>query len=300
MHFDIVAHSLALVLVAGLALPAGAIPPTSGPAGPAPTVGAADTVKAQVARALELIKTEKYDAAIALLDSVILTRPDLLKVRLLRAKALAKNGNLDRAEVDLQAVQKVSPDLPACKTLAQLIADARASQTVVMVGSNKYSEWERFWKIDGKTAFTLAAFKAPEGVTAFYFPARPSDAAELEPWRAEADAEIFFLRAVLLKGAADQADLALPGATEHKVDQVPFLILVDAEGKELARGTPDACKEKLEAVRKEAKERIAARAPKRASQAEPIAKEDFSTSDAPIESIAASGWTNIIMVTSPG
>jgi hypothetical protein len=127
---------------------------------------------------------------------------------------------------------------------------------VAAEGPPGYSREDRVFTISGKTTFSLKDYQGPDGFTIFYVPAMPGDRTETNPYMSDSAREhLYFLRLIDLSGAGGRPDLSLPAAKDLKITAVPHLIVVDPAGKEVARGDPYALEDRMDQIRKEAREK---------------------------------------------
>jgi hypothetical protein len=216
------------------------------------------------------------------------------KVRFLRAKVRYRLTKYEEAQEDAEQVLKELPDIKGGKELlAKIREHVKPPSVTIIGGAAKYSEWQWSWTIPGDKSFAVADYRGGEGHTLFYWAARPGERDEVEKLELDAsDQRLYFLRIVSLKGADGKADLRLPAATEHKVMALPYMLLVDGAGTEVARGKPDEVTPKLDAIKKVKKEA--------AAPSDPVTHVDFAQNTGGPETLGRAGYTTVVMVSSPG
>jgi hypothetical protein len=258
-----------------------------------PSPPSADRVKAALSRALELAKANRDADAEALLDKILKVQPALTSARFLRSKVRFRLKKFEDAETDAVAVLKEAPATTGITPLLEKIRENIKPVTVTLVGgASKYSEWQWSWTIDGTKSVKLEEYKGAEGYTLFYWPSRPEVKADFEKLERESSNDhLYFLRVIALKHPGGFADLKLPGATEHGLTTAPYMMWMDESGKIVAKGKPEEVQPKIDEFTKAKKE---ANAP-----VELLSKVDVSASTPAVEAAARSGYTTIVMVTSP-
>lgn len=251
-----------------------------------------DKVRAALAKALELAKANRDADAAALLDKILKASPKLASARLLRAKVLYRLKRFEDAEADAALLAKEAPGTPGISELLARIREHIKPVTVTVVGGKqKYSEWVWSWSIDGSKSFKLEDFKGAQGYTLFFWPSRPDVQVDWDKLEADASSNLYFLRVILLRGEADTANLYLPGAKDFGITAAPYMMWMDETGKVVAKGEVKEVLPKIDEFKKAKKDA--------ATPVELISKVDVSTEVPKVDSYAKTGWTTIVMVTSP-
>ena len=274
---------LRAVLLAGLLCATPVL--AAAPATAAHATPAAPRAHDELLRAVELGKQGKVPEALAIVDPILNAHPTATKVRLLRAKLRVKAKDFDGAEEDLAQVAKEAPDnQPVKALLAEVRTHITPRSVTVIGGAQTYSEWVWSWKCPADKKFELVEYKGGSGHTLFYWPAKPGDPSETARFDADAGDQLYFLRVIELK-APDPAG---------GVKALPWMVLMDPTGAQVASGAPADVQPKLDEIKKVAK---AAKAT--AAKVDPVSKQDFST-DTNVEGLAVRGTTTVVMLLSDG
>jgi tetratricopeptide (TPR) repeat protein len=257
----------------------------------------APDVKARLEHAAGEAKAGKLEPALSEVDGILREAPENLRALLLRAKILYKLGQLDEADRAASAVLAKRPGVVPAKQLVEKIRNEQLQRQMakpVKAKPTVYAPEERVWTLAPETKFNPIDYKGPDGLTLFVAPSATPEDDYLESYRRDATgARAFYLRVVDLRGKNGKPDAGVAAARSLGLkagDKLPYYLVMDAAGTELARGTASAADNALAKVRFR---KVLAAA------SGPVATLDFATAECEIESAAFENALTVVVLTSP-